>query len=494
MKIKYIIPALILSLLSVSCSQSFEEMNIDPGRVTSIDDSYLFCNAVQYTFGSVQNERKMQLFFGAQYSHFYIVPHNTARPHDQYKDFLYTDDYYEVLSHTFTNPIKLANKVITMTSEGESKNDLRNAMAKVLAVCNFTRITDLYGDIPFTEGGWGDLGKLSPKYDPQEFIYKTMMDTLKRAVQIIKNGDPEKGYEGFDPLYENHLEYWARFANSMRLRLAIRSRFADPEFAEKTIKECLQEDLIISNEQNAQLYSLNDAYHYNQWSGTWEIYPWKMSKYLVDWLKGSNDPRLESWVKPSSSGELKGAPNGLNENSLSKIKWTEISDPTNKLHTGDMPVFFLAAAEVHFNLAETELMFNGSDANKYYQDGIRLAMSSWKISETDIDEFINNEPEATLFGDKENMLRQIGTQKWLSLMTNFTEAYSEIRRLGYPIIPKRTDEELLDLGVTDGYLPKRFLYPPEEISLNEKNANEAIERQGPNLITTPIWWDVRDVE
>ena len=318
-----------------------------------------------------------------------------------------------------------------------------------------------------------------------------MMDTLKRAVEIIKAGDPENGYEGFDPLYDNHLEYWVRFANSMRLRLAIRSRFADPEFAEKTIRECLKEDLIITNEQNAELFSLNDAYHYNQWSATWEIYPWKISEYLIDWLKSSNDPRLEIWVEPLLNGEFVGAPNGINELSLSTIKWNEISDPTPNLYGAGMPVSFLAAAEIRFDLAETELMFNGTNANKYYQEGIALTMSSWKVPQESIDEFLNNEPEGTLFGDKENMLRQIGTQKWLSLITNFTEAYSEIRRLGYPLIEQRTDEELLDKGATDGYLPKRFLYPAEEITLNQKNAEEAIERQGPNLITTPVWWDVR---
>jgi len=120
-------------------------------------------------------------------------------------------------------------------------------------------------------------------------------------------------------------------------------------------------------------------------------------------------------------------------------------------------------------------------------------MSLWKIPQDSINRFINEEPEATLFGDEENMLRQIGTQKWLALITNFTESYTEIRRLGYPVIPRRTDP-FLDAGVTDGYLPKRFLYPPEEISLNQKNVEEAIERQGPNKITTPVWWDVRDTD
>jgi hypothetical protein len=493
MNVKYIILALLLVIIFSSCSKSLEEINVDPNKISSVDDAYLFSNAVSQTFGGPQNERKLQLFFGAQYSHFYVCPHNTARPHDTYDDFLYTDDYLAVIKSTYTNPLQLSNRVISMTSEGESKNDLRNALAKVLSICNYTRITDLYGEVPYTEGGWGDLGYLYPKYDTQDFIYKSMMDTLGRCVQIIKNGDPEKGYEGFDPMYNNHLDLWAKFANSFRLRLAIRARFAAPEFCEEVIQECLQEELIETNKENARLFSLDDERHYNEWSRTWEIMPWKMSEYLVSWLIDSHDPRLTSWVLPNIDNEYKGVPNGLNDNAFSTVNWNKVSDPAPNLYAANMPVHFLTAAEVKFMQAEAEIIVNGFNANKYYQEGIFLAMSLWKIPQDSINRFINEEPEATLFGDEENMLRQIGTQKWLALITNFTESYTEIRRLGYPVIPRRTDP-FLDPGVTDGYLPKRFLYPPEEISLNQKNVEEAIERQGPNKITTPVWWDVRDTD
>jgi hypothetical protein len=158
-----------------------------------------------------------------------------------------------------------------------------------------------------------------------------------------------------------------------------------------------------------------------------------------------------------------------------------------------MPVHYLTAAEVYLNKAEAELILGGSNANEYYQKAIVLAMSLWDVPLTSIDQYLANSPEATLYDtdDIETKLRKIGNQKWLALVTNFTEAYTEIRRLGYPEIPQRKESDGLDLGVTNGYLPKRFLYPLEEISLNEKNAKEAIERQGPNLITTAVWWDVR---
>ena len=490
--IKYLILALILSTLMVSCSETLEEINEDPNRITEIDDGYLFCKAVQLTFGGNQNERKLQFFFGSQYSHYYVVRHNTGRPHDSYKDFLYTDDYYAVMTNTFTGGLKHSNKVVTMTSPSGTDNKLRNAMAKVVSIVSYTRITDLYGDIPYSEGGWGDQGKLSPKYDPQEFIYKSMMDTLKWCYETFKNGDPADGYDIFDPLYDNHLEYWAKFANSMRLRLAIRARFAAPDYCEQVIKECLQDDLIENNEENARLFSLDDKRNYNQWSATWDLMPWKMSSYIVDSLKRWRDPRLFYWVQPTEDGKYMGVPNGITDDLFGSIKWDTISDPAKALRAPDMPVHFLTASEVFLNKAEAEVIFNGTKANEYYQKAIVLAMRLWDIPLDTINNYLKNSPEATLydFDNTEMKLRKIGNQKWLTLVTNFTEAYTEIRRLGYPEIPQRT-EPWLEKGVTDGYLPKRFLYPPEEISMNRKHAEEAIERQGPNLITTPVWWDVR---
>ena len=493
MKTKIFLPLAVILLLLSSCSGSLVEMNNNPNALTHLDNEYLFANAIKTTFGNAQNHRKLMLFFGAQYSHCYVVPHNTGRPHDQYRDQLYTDDYMEVVRRSFADPIRLINVVRLETQEGPGKNELRHAMANVVAICNYTRITDLYGDIPYTEGGWGNTGQLLPRYDAQEFIYKSMMDTLKAAIEIIRNGDPEKAYPGFDPLYDNELEYWARFANSFRLRLAMRARFADPAYCEQVIRECLEEDLIETNEQGARLFSLNDQYHYNAWSETYKVMPWKISKKLVDWLIDSHDPRLTYWVAPNINGEYKGLENGLDELVFSSVDWDEISGPAEGLYSATMPVDFLNAAEVWLNRAEAELVLDGPHANDYYQQAIRLAMEQWQIPEDSIDRFINEAPEATLFGDKENMLRQIGTQKWLALLPNFTESYSEIRRLGYPVIPKRT-ASYLDKGVTDGVLPKRFLYPNEEISLNEKNVMEAIARQGPNKITTPVWWDVRDID
>ncbi len=487
-----IIPLVFISFLLEGCYSDFKDMNKNPNALTSLDSKYLFSNAVKKTFLDARTQWKLMLHFGSQYSHFYVDPNNTTRPHDTYKDNLYTEDYFDVFSMSYVGPLKLSNEVIRLTQEGaEQENVLRNALAQVVSVVNYDRLTDLFGDIPYTEGGWGREGVLTPAYDSQQMIYEDMMTRLKNSIAVMKNGDPEQAFPGFDPLFDNDLEAWVRFANSFRLRLAMRARFADPDFSQQVITECLTEDLIEDNDQNAQIARYDNPDLYNNWDWIYNIMPWKMSKKLVDWLKNTNDPRLEAWVKPTPFGEYRGVLNGLSDLAFSKVYWDSISDPMPALYARDMPVYFLTASEVKFLHAEAAIIhLDGGDANGYYQEGIRLAMEQWNIPDTAIDRFINDVAEATLSGDEENMLRQISTQKWLSFATNYIQAYTSIRRTGYPEIPQRT-EPWLDPGVTNGYLPKRFKYPKKEVSINYDNVQKAIEDQGPNEISTPVWWDVK---
>lgn len=482
-----------LGLLILGCERDLETINTNPNAVSEMDPAYLFSNAVKKTFLNEQYGNVLYLRFGSQYSHFYMVPHNTTRPYDQYKDHFFTDTYFGVLSSTYTGPLKLINEVIRLTGEGKYENELRNSLGEVVAVCNYMKMTDLFGDLPYTEGGMGQEGILLPNYDEQSFIYEDMLDRLEWALGIIKEGDPSEAFPGFDPLFDNDLDQWVRFINSLRLRMAMRIRFANESLAHGVISECMLEDLILSNEQNAQMATYDDPDLYNQWDRHYELLPWKMTQKLVDWLKNSNDPRLPVWVKPNIYGDYAGVVSGLNDIAWSVVPWDSISDPTNALYARDMPVWYLCAAETRFYEAEAALigLNPGADANQLYREGIRLALEKWEVNPDTIELFLTNEATATLSAELEPALEQIGTQLWLSLATNFIEAYSSIRRLGYPVIPQRTDP-WLEQGVTEGYLPRRFLYPYNESATNAKNLQEAIDRQGPNEVTTAVWWDVRD--
>lgn len=475
-----------------SCEIDLEEMNVDPTRVSVIPTEFLFTNAVRKTFRD--NNSTLHYRFCAQYAHVYVGIGIDRMP-DEYK-ILYAQDFYgEIFRGIYQGAIAYSNEILRLTREGPQQNMVQHALADIIAVVNYARLADTFGDIPYLQGGWGQEGILLPKYDPQEFIYRDIMDRLKSNIEVLKSADPSDAFPGADPMYENDLEKWVRFANSFRLRLAMRTRFVDPQNAEIVISECLNDPLIESNDHNATLpgYDKDDASLYNPWFETFNYYRFLISERIVKWLEDTFDPRLTVLINPNSEGNYIGIPNGLGDDAFASWNKKLTSTPASPLVAKDAVMYLLTAAEVRFLMAEAALFGIGDigDPNQLYQEGIRLSMEQWQVPEDSVNQFIDNQPEASLSGTPEEQFEQISNQMWVALIPNFIEAYANIRRTGYPVIPRRLPP-VYGLGDTDGYLPTRLRYPVEEELNNPDNYQEALERQGPDNITTKLWWDVRD--
>jgi hypothetical protein len=218
-----------------------------------------------------------------------------------------------------------------------------------------------------------------------------------------------------------------------------------------------------------------------------------MSEKFTSWLISTKDPRLKIFIQPNSKGEFRGVPNGLNDQAYSLVDWTSLSNPMPVLYSKSLSQYLMCASEIWFLRAEAAL-FNlaSGDAGQFYQQGIRLNMILWNTDPDSIQAYLDQEPEAILTGTQENRFRQISTQMWIAFIPNFTEAWINIRRTGYPEIPQRTDAAKYSLGVTNGILPKRFKYASSEYLNNLANVTEAVNQQGPDKIDTAVWWDVRD--
>lgn len=492
MKRRIVFPVVILTAIFLAgCNESLVDMNTDPLRLSQLPDEYLFTTAVRLTVGDVSN---YDTRFGCQYAHIY-VENSENRAADAYKDFHTQDVYKEMFAQAYINPLRYIIKVVSMTSEGETNNPVRNAIARIVAVVEYSRVTDCFGDVPYFEGARGMENILYPTYDKQELIYHDMMDQLKNSIDVLKTADPSMGYVGADPIYDNNLDKWLRFANSLRLRLAMRTRFVEPANSGAIITECMNEQFIENNDANFGLkyQESENPELYNPWYDVRKHQNWKMSDKFVEWLKSTNDPRLKIFVDTTKKGEYKGFINGLNDQEQSRYQWDTFSNPKPVLYAKDMSQNLMCASEVWFLRAEAALFsLAPGDANQLYQEGIRKNMLQWNVTAADITEYLSAEPEATLNGTDENKFRQIATQMWIAFTPNFVEAWSNIRRTGYPSIPQRTDADVYALGVTNGVLPTRFKYSSGEYRTNRLNLDVAIENQGPDLIDTPVWWDVRE--
>jgi len=495
--IKGIIILFSVALILPACNDRFEEMNENPNALTELPDDFLFASLVRNTVRD--NIGRWQQDFGAQYAH-QAISNSWQKSIDQYLDSHQQGDVSEqMFSSAYRNCIKYANEIVALNSKEGNTNELRVAMAKAMAIVTFAKLTDYFGDVPYFEAGMGKYDILLPKYDEQRLIYADMIEQLEAIRSTISIGNPDDAFPGQDPMYNNDLEKWERFVNSLRLRLAMRARFADSGKYNAVIADCLTKPLIEDNSQNASLqhWDSERGELYNPWYNLKtdymaDTYQYNVSTTLVDWLKDNNDPRIEALINPNKDGEYIGMPNGLVDAALSNYVRSNISVPGDLMLAPDQPLDIMAASEIWFLRAEAALFNLGGndDPNELYQKGIEQSMARWEIDATD---YISNSPLANLIGSDEEKFEQIATQMWIAFVPNHQEAWSNIRRTGYPVIPQRTNP-LLSKGVTNGYLPKRLVYPyTVEKSLNGANMQVAIDRMGgEDKIDMPVWWDARD--
>ncbi|NPA37656.1 MAG: SusD/RagB family nutrient-binding outer membrane lipoprotein [Chlorobi bacterium] len=507
--VRFILLGLIMLGLS-NCTDRWEDMNSDPTRLKLIPDEYIFTSAVRGAFNDASGN--LDITYGGQYAHIYISAQWT-RDIDKYKGLGNSDYAQSIFWGVYGSSVKNSVEVMHLTAEdGDFPNKWRNAQAQFMAIIGFTKLTDAFGDVPYSEAGMGKYGIIKPRYDTQEYIYTDMIDRLGKIIEILQeDGAAEHIYpKGIDPIYDGNLDNWIRFANSFRLNLAMRVRFVEPQY-EDVIRECFTLPLIESNDQNPTLATSSDPNNtamWNPWYYKW--LDWKNDKAnlnfsakFIDILKQSNDPRLPFFsIKvpdPYNIGDSTylGIPNGLTDELFAQINRRVRCAPSGEFFAADQPVYMLTAAQVLLYKAEALLfgIIDGDDPNTVYQNAITTAMEQWNIAPDLITTYIENEPEATLSGsDIEDDFRKISTQFWISTVPNAYNGWVNIRRTGYPVIPQRT-EPWLEKGVTDGYLPTRIMYPyTGEKSNNGEEMQKAIDRLpgGEDKIDIKVWWDVRD--
>jgi hypothetical protein len=149
------------------------------------------------------------------------------------------------------------------------------------------------------------------------------------------------------------------------------------------------------------------------------------------------------------------------------------------------PSYIATYAEAEFILAEcAERGLGGaSGAATHYNNAVTASITQWGGSAADAATYLAQPGVAYVAGA--TGLQQIGLQKWISLFTQSSEAWSEWRRTGNPNTVKMGPKAYPDVLT----IPRRWLYPSNEQSVNAVNLAAAIARQGPDLYSTRMWWD-----
>ena len=491
-KLFLIIPILFISL---SCDKNFEEINTNPNASTDINPELLFSTALLQAAGNkFQCEGAMLLNASCYVQHIATTAFNWRG--DKYFYSPFENDV--MFSDGFRNEVKTIVDMLEKVKDDPEKTNLY-AVGRIWKVYIFHRLTDLYGDLPYFEAGRGYLDyNFEPTYDKQQDIYMDMLSELEVATNALDESKPF--IEDQDFVYGGKLGKWQRFGNSLMLRLAMRLVKADPTAAETWAKKAIDGGLMWSTDDSAFIgHNWSEGIIQNGMAQIFEDEDnsARLSRAFVNFLKETYDPRLYIFGTIADTLEHKGMPNGWDSGMLfdstgltNMETFTRVNADLVRRWT---PSIYLGYAETELLLAEATVRnWVSGDATEHYEKGVRAAMQQltsfapwFIIDDYTIDNFLNNNPFNP--EDDEAALEMINTQYWVATFLNELESYANWRRSGFPVLTPSNYPG----NDTGGTIPRRFRYPQVEYSVNSENINAAVNRQGPDLLTTRVWWDAQ---
>lgn len=470
----------ILSILFlVSCTKDFDKINTNPNSSENIDPQFLLANVISELANQNTYDQGFRL---ANYLAQFAASVEFERI-DRYE--MGTNSQY------WNNLYGLLADIQSMQTV-ESSNDTYRAVGGILKSYIYSQLTDLWGDVPYTESLSAASGITAPKYDTQQFIYTDgqtgILATLTNAVDALENAT---GNIAGDVLYDGDIDQWIRFANSLKVRYYLRISNKLTDFADLQ-KIADNGKLFQSNADNAALPYLSAAPNQFPMSqASLGLYQEHRMTHTVDSILSSwNDPRVGVIYKPtedsqnSGNPEYKGLLNGQSRETISAagIDLSDISlfgaiyrDVPNGVDGQ-----FMLYSELQFALAEAVARgFITGDAQEYYENGIRAHFDYLNVEMSD-DYFL----QSSVALDGSNDVEKILTQKWFSLVSNGHEAWFNVRRTGIPNLKPGPD------NLNEGRYPVRYLYPESEQATNNSNYTEAAARIGGDNINSKGWWDL----
>ncbi len=375
--------------------------------------------------------------------------------------------------------LKESKRLVNETEPGViSAETLKNQVAtlELLEIYTYSILVNTFGDVPYTESN--DVDNLFPKYDDAQTIYN---DLFVRLDQAIADLDP--AVEGFsaesDLLYQGDISKWEKFANSLKIRLAMTIADVD-EAKARAAFESADAGAFTSAADDAVFHYLPTTPNTNPiWvdlvqSGRADMVA---GKPLLDQLTALGDPRRDDYFEPNNSGEWVGGRIGANNT------YAETARPSEVVEAPDAPSVLLDYVEIEFYRAEAaERGFTVSGtAQEHYNNAITASIIQWGGTAAEATTYLAK-PQVNYNTAAGDWKHKIGLQKWIALYNRPVAGWLEIRRLDFP--------ELSPPDNPDSGFPNRFPYPANEQTLNPENYTAAAAAIGGDMVETQLFWDI----
>ncbi|GHU93433.1 hypothetical protein FACS1894156_0260 [Bacteroidia bacterium] len=526
-------------LLAGTACTDFDELNSDPNKSTDMDPNLQIATVQMRQSEDHQEWHRYLIYpggFMAQWAGEWATVDygGKAKRNAAYMEYMWIM-YYPYIIRDVVDVVE--------RTKGNPKYVNVNAVGRILKVENFLRLTDYYGDIPYSNAGMGYYsGDFNAKYDPQEQIYNDFFNELTTAAAALTvGGDPLS----HDLYYNGDIEKWRRFANSLHLRIAMRLIKVNPAKAREEAEKAIARGVLNSN---SDICYVKHEDHQNPGDGKGAgnglttrlsnqgaaaTNAFRLTTELVTAMEDRKDPRilyyggmyLNTGAAPDilqpvrdtlakllevttcplsyittpaqyfSYDNLDGRPEikiELGGQQVSVPHSYQRLQPNKMIQKFDAPFIHMTYAEVEFLLAEAAQRgwnAGGETAEEHFVKGLEAAVRQWSLfgvtnfNNTAIADFVNYN-KANFAG---NELVEINTQLWILHFMDPLETWSNWRRTGIPdlnfvVFPDNT---------SGGQIPRRIEYPKDEQMKNPTFYNEALDRMGgTDSWTNRVWWDV----
>lgn len=525
------------ALALASCTDDFDGMNTNPYTITDGNPAYLLSHVIELTSNvSCDPYQRGENLYGQFFAH-YLSNTTPTFPSDRYG---YNDGWaYTALWTPFYTSLKETRYVLNTIVPQHPEFSNIAQMMRIVTAWRAVTVTDIYGDIPYSQAGLGNDGV---PFDSQRDVYYAIFAELTEAVDALKAAPEGQTAPTADQdlIFAGNVDRWVRFGNSVRLRAAMRLSYVDADKARREGEAALASGVMTSNDDNAlervtatgSLSWGHPLYMISQWSGfvmTDDLYRALRTESTVD------DPRMPMWFgetqayrawgeggsQGTAPAQWSSQPSGMTVAQIGEEargvynnsqawglraypNWnshanTVAQGPGNSVVT--LPLRLMSYAEVCFLRAEAAVRgWSGAgDARANYEAGIRASIAEARqgvgesLYSTDNDEtFISTGgivwDDAA---DTEGKVRRIVTQKWVALYPDGFEGWSEFRRTGYPALTPVQQSDDVNINPANGEFVKKIRYPDAERRDNPNATLSTLNNNQGDGMHVRVWWDTR---
>lgn len=498
-----------LLLMVGSCTDKFEEYNTNQYQIHEADPATLMKSMIETIVNIQQNDSQMQDQMVGQFGG-YLCPSNTWSG-TNFGTFNMSDAWNA--NPWNTNFEKIYGNFFQIQ---EATNSVGHyyAFARMIRAITMLRVADCYGPMPYSQV---KKGNFYVSYDTQEQVYKNILDDLANAADVLYDFNTEtNGYAPLganDPVFNGNYAKWAKLANSMRLRVAMRVSNFLPDVAKAAAESAAahRAGLVETNADNAIMSCGTQNNPYQIAAVSWGDL--RVNANIVDYMNAYKDPRREKFFNKSTISGMTDQYVGMRTGDQDVVKANAAGFSSPNV-TANTPMLVFCAAETAFLRAEGKLRgwnVGDKEAKEYYVEGINLSMSQYNVSGEEylkiedaplvshVSDNVQKAPASisntvsVKWDDADNTLtgknfQRIITQKWIANYPLGLESWAEYRRTGYPEMYPCIDN-LSNNVVSTTRGMRRLAFPYTEKQNNKANCDQgATDLGGADTPATDLKW------